>query len=148
MIRVYPEQSCKLSGPFIRDYIFGGRGIVTLKSPSGVHHSYMFAKPKNEDVFPDDVVFVYAVHERSKLFYVGMIESGRFRLTRNSRFDSHTDIVKGARYIVKMADHPDMETPMALYHEGMCACCGRRLTNPKSLESGIGPKCRKVFYAR
>lgn len=148
MIRLYHEQSGKLTGEHIREYIYGGKGIVTLLSPTGVHHTYMFARPRNQDVFPDDVVFVYAVHDKQKLFYVGMIESGRFRITRNSRFDWHTDIVKGANYIVRMANDPSMNTPMILYHEGMCACCGRQLTNPKSIESGIGPKCRKIFYAR
>ena len=30
-----------------------------------------------------------------------------------------------------------------LHHEGKCACCGRKLTNPVSIETGIGPECSK-----
>ena len=30
-----------------------------------------------------------------------------------------------------------------LHHEGQCACCGRKLTNPVSLTTGIGPVCTK-----
>lgn len=144
MLKIYHENSCKLSdSSCIRNYIYGGKGIVTLLSPSGDHHTYMFKKPLNEDVFPDDVLFVYAVHDKSKLFYIGMIEQGKFRLTKASRFLNDTPIVKGARYIMRMMNEPDLNTPMELYHEGMCSICGRPLTNPKSIKLGIGPKCRR-----
>ena len=148
MLKLYPEYSCKLSGDAIREYIYGGKGVVTLKSPTGVHHTYLFSRPRNEDTFPSDVLFVYAVHEGHKLFYVGMVENDRFRLTHNSRFLIHTPIVKGAQYIMRMMRSPKSPTKMTLYHQGMCAVCGRPLTNPKSIESGIGPKCRKRVYAR
>lgn len=149
MITTYPEHSCKLQGAErIRNYIFGGRGIVTLKSPTGIHHSYIFKKPRNEDQFPDDVYFVYALHDHDKLFYVGMVENCRFRLTRSSRFLNDTDIVKGARYIMKMAFTENLNTKMELYHEGVCSVCGRPLTNPKSIETGIGPRCRRRLNGR
>lgn len=141
-MNTYPEHSCKLEGhETIRNYILGGRGVVTLKSPSGVHHTYAFHRPRNASEFPEDVLFVYALHDRSKLFYVGMIENGVFRLTRHSRFLPDTPIVKGAYYIMRMA-RQDIDTPMELYHEGMCSVCGRPLTNPKSIKSGVGPKCK------
>ena len=143
-----PEFSHKLEGSArIRNYIFGGRGVVTLKSPSGIHHSYVFKRPKNEDQFPDDVIFVYALHDNSKLFYVGMVENNQFRLTRSSRFLPDTEIVRGARYIMKMAFYDNLDTPMELYHEGVCSICGRPLTNPKSIQTGIGPRCRRRLNA-
>lgn len=143
--RLYPESSAKLdTAEKIKDYIYGGRGIVTLKAPSGKSHTYIFARPKNTDVFPDDVLFVYALHEGVKQFYIGMIEGGGFRLTHHSRFLPDTEIVKGARYIMKMANVKDLDTPMELYHNGMCAFCGRQLTSEASINAGIGPKCKKM----
>lgn len=144
MLNIHHENSHELQGSqIIRDYIFGGRGVVTLLSPTGVHHSYVFKKPRNEDQFPDDVYFVYALHNGDKLFYVGMIENYQFRLTRSSRFLNDTEIVKGARYIMRMAFTSNLHTSMKLYHEGICSVCGRPLTNPKSIEVGIGPRCRR-----
>ena len=149
MFTVHHEFSCRLQGSEkIRDYIFGGRGIVTLKSPTGVHHTYVFQRPRNEDQFPDDVMFVYALHDGNKMFYVGMIENNQFRLTRSSRFLNDTEIVRGARYIMKMAFVEDLDTPMELYHEGICSVCGRPLTNPKSIQTGIGPRCRRRLNVR
>lgn len=143
MFVAYPESSSRLDTcEKIRDYIFGGRGIVTLKSPTGVHHSYVFQRPKELNQFPDDVLFVYALHEGKQLFYVGMIENGTFRLTHHSRFLPNTPIVRGARYIMRMATEENLNTPMELYHEGVCAVCGRKLTSPRSILSGVGPRCR------
>lgn len=146
MIRMYPESSERLTtAKDIYNYIMGGRGIVRLEAPSGTHHYYMFKKPANRDDFPDDVLFVYAIHDMAKKFYVGMIEEGKFRLTRNSRFLGDTDIVKGAYYIMRMSKSQELvdKTPMKLYHAGICAFCGRQLTSEKSIKIGIGPKCKK-----
>lgn len=146
MFKVYPESSKQFkSSELITDYIYGGRGIMKLESPSGKHHYYMFQKPADRDAFPDDVVFVYAIHDFEKKFYIGMIEQGQFRLTRNSRFLPDTEIVQGAFYIMKLAKRQNLvdRTPMRLCHMGMCARCGRELTTDRSIETGIGPKCRK-----
>lgn len=145
MLKTYPESAHSLSLSNLCKYIYGGRGVVTLKSPSGTQHSYAFRKPLEGDEFPPDVVFVYAVHDRSKLFYLGMIEDGRFRLTRNSRYGDHTEIIKGARYLMRMINNPDFETPMEVSHEGMCAVCGRQLITEKSRALGIGPRCNKYL---
>lgn len=143
-IHMYPESSTKLEGcEAIRNYIYGGRGIVTLKAPSGKQHTYAFWKPTDDKSFPDDIRFVYAIHDGVKKFYIGMIEQGEFRLTNNSRFLPDTEIVKGARYIMRMATVENMVTPMELWHEGMCCFCGRKLTSEKSLSTGIGPKCSR-----
>lgn len=145
MYKIYPESSHILLGSEnIKKYIHGGRGVVTLKAPSGKKHTYIFAKPKNSYGFPDDVLFVFALHEGKKQFYVGMVEKDQFRLTQNSRFLPDTEIVKGAKYIMKMANIPGFETPMELYHEGMCCFCGRQLKSTKSMSVGIGPKCMKM----
>lgn len=127
----------------IKRYLYGGKAIVTLESPSGVWHTYLFKKPVAPEGFPDDVFFVYALHEFNTAFYVGMVEEDCFRLTRHSRFLADTEIVRGAFYIMRMANEPNLQTPMKLYHEGVCSVCGRPLTTPKSIQVGIGPKCLK-----
>jgi len=32
-----------------------------------------------------------------------------------------------------------------IWHEGRCGKCGRQLTVPSSIESGIGPECSKML---
>ena len=128
------------------DYIHGGKGVITLyaPAPSQTHHSYLFSSPADRDEFPDDVIFVYAIHE-NKRFYIGMLEQKSFRLTRRSRFHRDTDIVRGAYYIVRMAldQNALSRTPMILYNNGRCAVCGRKLEDEKYIKIGIGRKCFK-----
>lgn len=151
-VRIYSEYKTQLTtSDNIYRYIHGGRGVVELEAPSGKSHKYAFTKPASPNAFPEDIIFVYAVHTEEqkgmKLFYVGMIENNKFRITRNSRFLWDNEITKGANYIVKMATNPELaeSTPMKLYHLGVCCRCGRALTSERALETGIGRKCLKYL---
>lgn len=126
----------------LNNCMFGGNGFVALVAPSMKCHSYRFVKPKNSSDFPDDVIFVSVLHE-DKYFYIGMIEERRFRLTRNSRFDEDTESVKGAKYLMDIANKPEMFkfTSMKMYHSGRCAVCGRKIRSEKGIEHGVGTKC-------
>ena len=65
-----------------------------------------------------------------------------FKLTAKSVFKPDSAIVKGVAYIFKMILNPNFhDDRMHLLHEGICAVCGRPLTNPASIELGIGPYC-------
>lgn len=145
-MKLHHESSHRFTdSSLLNQYIYGGRAVVTLESPSGQKHTYVYAIPKNSESFPPDVRFVYALHDGVKEFYIGMIEMDKFRLTRNSRFLPDTDIVKGAQYIENLRHAQTFldKSPMKIYHEGICSRCGRKLIDPKSIERGFGPKCRK-----
>ena len=144
MSTMYHELSAELLGhEAIRNYISGGKGIVTLQSPTGVHHTYKFSKPKLPDNFSEDTRFVYHLEKDKSWTYVGMNSSNSFRTTQRSKFPRNSPEFKGASYIIKMANTPHLQTKMRLFHEGVCGVCGRRLTTPESIMYGIGPKCRK-----
>ena len=145
-VLTYSECSSILSDKDdIRRYVLQGKGVVTLKSPSGKHHSYFFKKPVYEASFPEGTRFVYTLGTSSIWHYTGMLEPNHkiFRPTFNSYYSELTEEFKGAKFIVKMMNKDMSSSPMMLYHEGVCAFCGRKLTNPKSLKTGFGPKCYK-----
>ena len=144
MYNMYPESYYELSEiQDIKNYILGGRGIITLASPTGKHHTYSFNEPRNGG-FPEGTTFVYCNTQERIWLYVGMIDANfRFRLTRSSTWGNDCEIVKGIRYLMKIISGDIARTPMKIYHCGACAVCGRRLTDPKSIIRGIGPRCRK-----
>lgn len=133
----------------IHRYIHGGKGVVTLVNPNSLNaHSYSFQSPRGDD-FPDDTIFVYAIHE-GKRFYLGQLNDNTFRLTQGSSFGNNTESVRGARYIVRMSIDQELVSSerMQLYHSGKCCVCGRKLKTPSTLRSGIGKVCMKVYEAR
>ena len=147
---MYVENRAKLtSGPQLAKYVSGGRGIVTLESPSGKHHTYEFRRPNDESAFPNTTFFVYVLVKEHTWMYVGMYNSGtkHFRLTRASTYRHDSEIVKGVKYLTKLARCLGSidDFRMSAYHEGICSVCGRRLTSPKSIQTGMGPHCRRVL---
>ena len=140
------EEQLMLDSKVIYRYIHAGKGQVTLVNPNSLNaHSYKFLKPKDSRSFPENTIFVYCIHE-DHLAYLGMLDGSGIRRTRRSSFDEHTEAMKGARYIVKMASNQDLvdARQMDLYHSGRCALCGRPLRG-NSIKEGMGPKCRKLY---
>lgn len=148
-IRMFPELSTRFtSQENLYNYLYGGRGIVTLMSPTGDYHTYSYEKPRNAEDFPEDIRFVFVIHsdaEQYTKFYLGMIENDKFRITRNSRFGSNTPVVKGAFYIEKLRKSQQFldASPMKIFHQGVCGLCGSKIWSTKSLECGFGRSCRK-----
>ena len=72
--------------------------------------------------------------------YVGKITDGRFLATR----DGDRDDVKAA--LAPIFANP-LEAAVAYGKKvGVCSCCGRELTDPVSIERGIGPICADNFF--
>lgn len=144
---IHNENSHVLEGKdIILQYIKGGKGVVTLESPTGKHHTYVFKRPRESGVFSNDCLFIYCLVDKHEE-YVGMMNKYGVKLTRQSRFKQTSEQFKGAKYIYRMATS-DFETPMVLYHEGICSCCGRKLTDPESITRGIGPRCLQYLEGR
>lgn len=139
--KINTKYRAELSGSErIRNYIMGGHGTVTLESDSGVHHTYSFSC--NED--KPNMLWIYTLTSNNEWVYVGYYHKIQacFKLTAKSKYTSDSAIVKGVAYIFKMILKPDYSDPrMHLLHEGICCRCGRPLTNPSSIELGIGPYC-------
>ena len=144
-MKLHPEFSHEFDeADKLNAYLLAGNAVVTLEAPSGTNHTYLYQKPKT-DSFPEDIRFVYTLHSDMSQHYIGMIEMDKFRLTRNSRFGSDTDIVKGAVYIENMRKNQQFlqSSPMRIYHQGTCGKCGRKLSGEKSVKLGLGRKCIK-----
>ena len=50
---------------------------------------------------------------------------------------------EGFRNIFIMLQRKELPDFIKLYHLGKCSYCSRTLTDPRSIELGIGPECRK-----
>lgn len=143
-MRLNSSASCELIGQEnIRNYITGGKGVVTLKSYTGIHHTYSFEAP-SQNKSDDNLLFVKTLVNNDTWVYVGMYKNGKFQLTKASKYTKDSPIVKGVYYIMKLMYKPGFsDDRMHLFHEGICSVCGRPLTNPESIQIGVGPVCRE-----
>lgn len=120
-----------------RDYCLAGNAIVTIRSIStGTRFTYKVqAKAEGAPLF---VKVLTGPENSSDYQYLGAIFSGNsFRVTKKSHI---SDKAPSARAFSWFFDH--IEDPrVEVWHEGICGRCGRRLTVPESIESGLGPTC-------
>jgi hypothetical protein len=70
--------------------------------------------------------------------YLGKITDGQFQPTRECTDEQRAEIVKLCANPVESAVAYGKQT-------GICACCGRELSDPESIERGIGPICAGKF---
>lgn len=70
--------------------------------------------------------------------YLGKVADGKFHATRDCTDAQRTAIVALCADPLKAAVAYGQET-------GRCSCCGLELTNPESIERGIGPICAEKY---
>ncbi len=71
--------------------------------------------------------------------YLGKISGGKFLAVGGCSYEDEADVVKACQ-------SPEASAVAYGQRFGICSCCGRTLTNPESIELGIGPICRENFF--
>lgn len=79
-----------------------------------------------------------AIYVKEGSVYLGKILGGKFLASRDCTPDKTTRILA-------VAANPGEEARAYGRLTGTCSCCGRELTDPKSIAAGIGPICANNF---
>lgn len=133
----------------IADHRFfeGGHAYFSVKNAQDEHFTYRINSKENTD---GTTVFFVALltgpDNWANYTYMGMYspETGEIRLTRASRYAEDSTPVKVARWAVKIVrTQGAVPAGYSIRHNGKCCRCGRMLTDPTSIERGIGPECVK-----
>jgi hypothetical protein len=129
-----------------KQFILGGKAVITVSNGRGDHYTYQFRHHK----FPDgqDRFFVKVLSKPdnesdSSYTYVGMMyPSGTFILTKGSTYTMESPCVKVIMWMLaRIKAGRELPLPASLRHEGLCGRCGRKLTTPASVDTGFGPHC-------
>lgn len=65
-----------------------------------------------------------------------------FVQTKKSAIDRDAPSARAFRWFWDRANRAELQgLPLAVYHEGRCGRCGRKLTVPESILTGFGPEC-------
>jgi len=126
-----------------KNFAFAGNALITLESrKSWNHHTYKvkLAKDKKDFFFVSHLARGSA--DEGNFAYLGIVAGGKFRLTKKSTAAADTEVVKAFDWFMRLKG-PEMPSSLIVHHENKCGKCGRTLTVPESVESGIGPECAK-----
>jgi hypothetical protein len=140
----------------LRDFIMGGKAIFTVKSgKTGKHFTFKVIPPKKEDKDKSPVYFVKVLtgsDNTSNYTYIGHIwrDSFTFVHGKKSRIGADAPSVVAFSWLMRKVKSEDvpMLSKVEVWHEGRCCRCGRLLTDPLSIELGIGPECRKTKHLK
>jgi hypothetical protein len=130
-------------------FILGGKAIFTVNNDKGDHLTFRVNAKKDRQ---DDSKTIYFVSlltgpdNLSNYTYMGMLdkEELKLHLTKGSKFSYQTLSVNVFAWAMKvLKGESKLPEGYDIQHAGRCCRCAKMLTDPTSIEIGIGPDCLK-----
>lgn len=141
------------------EFVTAGNAVFTVKFPQPIdgrtHYTYKVERVEGQyQGKPSETYFVKFLAgsdntDYRSYAYLGILNptNGSVRLTAKSCCKEGAMVHKViSRVLARLiANEGDVikEAGWDVMHEGKCGRCGRMLTVPSSIESGIGPECAK-----
>lgn len=130
-----------------KEFVLAGKATFTVSNGKGDHYTFRVVKKEFNDRPIWFGQLLTGPDNTSDYTYIGVVsEDLKVRLTRKSKYTEESTPVKVLDWTLL---HIFMQLPFPngykVQHEGRCGRCGRVLTVPESIESGIGPECAKIM---
>jgi len=141
----------------IKEFFAAGKATFTLAVPSefveahGVkpHYTFKVEHAEANGRWPENwfVKLLSGSDNETDYKTFGMLnpETGQLRLTRKTNLNDESWVVRLLRRVFAnvYAGTPERieDAGFHVHHEGRCGRCGRKLTVPSSVETGLGPVC-------
>ena len=131
----------RLKDAAVLDFILAGKAIFTVRNTETMNRfTYKVRASKDGKVY--FVSVLTGTDNNTNYSYIGTIfDKTRFVHTSKSKIKKDATSVLGFTYLFRHLLKKDLDPCYTFYHEGRCGRCGRRLTDPESIESGYGPEC-------
>lgn len=121
-----------------------GATATIVNEATGNRITVRFRKPKG---FKAVLVDLMTGSDNEESFsFIGTLAGEQVRISPKQRTDAQKAqlAAKVINWTIAHAEADDLRTVRVL-HSGCCGRCGRKLTVPESIDSGIGPECAKKF---
>jgi len=140
-----------------KKFMLGGNSTFTVSSKTtGQRYTFkasMLKAPKEgENVDRTLPIFVKVLtgsDNENSYSFLGTIWSDKmvYRTSPKSMFATDNKIQATFDWLFKtlVSTNQTNFDKIEFRHEGKCCVCGRKLTTPESIDSGIGPKCAKGY---
>jgi hypothetical protein len=125
-------------------FVLAGNAVFTVQSKaSGKRFTFKVRQPKADG--PHFVSVLTGSDNTGDYQFVGSrFADGTYRHGKRSSIAESAPSAKAAQWLFRLLQSGDsarIEAQADVYHAGRCGRCGRLLTVPSSIESGIGPEC-------
>jgi hypothetical protein len=139
--------SARLEAPAsARTFVFAGKATITLLSlKTGARFTYKVKRSKTNPKLYFVSVLTGPDNEMDYHYLGTVFEDGHFRVTAKSTISHEAPSALAFAWFSKLLNHSTFPTGLEVWHEGKCGACGRKLTVPESIASGLGPECRNRF---
>ncbi len=140
----------RLEGARIGAFALAGNATLTLRSVvSGTRFTYKvrLAAGQDESTPPERrtwfVKLLCGSDNTSDYRYIGFIRGGRFIHGAGKSFASADapSVIAFGWFVRTVLFGQKVTEKLEVWHEGCCGRCGRKLTVPESIETGMGPDC-------
>lgn len=123
------------------DFMFGGNARFTLVSKkTGGRKTYRVKKSDGDN----PVYFVSLLtgpDNTSDFTYLGFAKYGQSGLIAGGKGNPTHPAFIALNWALNKLGGGEMPEQLEFWHEGRCARCARVLTDPASIERGLGPEC-------
>lgn len=135
-----------------KGFVLAGDAVFTIETPDS-HRTYKVSRVEASERWKEAyfVKMLTGADNNEDYTYVGKLDdfSGQVSPTARSKFKTDDFAVRLFNRVMARVWSDDHEAytqhGFKTHHEGKCGRCGRRLTVPTSVESGIGPECTKML---
>ncbi len=128
-----------------KDFLTAGHAIFTVSNPLGEYFTYRVSAPNDQnELHPIWFVSVLTGPNNTEDYtYLGLLrDNGNVHTTAKSKFAKDSKPVKVAQWAIRQVwEGKSLPSGYDVKHIGKCGRCGRPLTTPESIDSGIGPVC-------
>jgi hypothetical protein len=128
-------------------FMFAGKSIFTfINTKTENRFTYKIKSAKDSNLFFVSVLTTNSDSEHRELSsydYIGTCVEGNYKHGKKSLVSSDAQSVRVFEFMLDKLKSDSLSDFLEVWHEGFCGKCGRRLTVPSSILTGIGPDCFK-----
>ena len=139
----------KLEGAAVAAFALAGNATFTVQSrKTGTRFTYRVSYPRDKETGKVDrtaplFVSVLTGPENTRDYtYLGYIRRDLYLHGKKSRISADAPSAIAFEWFFRAMTQNRLEA-CEVFHNGHCGRCGRVLTVPESIRSGIGPECAK-----
>jgi hypothetical protein len=120
-------------------FMFAGKSVFTfINTKTDNRFTFKIKAAKSSNIF-----FVSVLTNPDVYAYIGICDDGNYKHGKKSNINSDSQSVKVFEYMLNKLKSGNLPDFLEVWHEGFCGKCGKRLTVPSSILTGIGPDCIK-----